>query len=134
MLLAVPASAQGYKDEIIRSSSYLNAYGVLLSQSTNHRLCITADVTGTGIMSKIGVSEIYIEEYSSSLGAWTEFDVWYGINNPNTFYEYNNYYYSNQFYFTGTPGNSYRVTITAFAMNSNGSDTGMVTSAVRTCP
>lgn len=117
-----------------RSSNYLSSYGVLLSQGTNHQLCISVDIEGVRLMTRIGLFEVYIEEYSEVYGGWTEYDVWYGSNNMSTFYEYNSYDYVNQFYFAGTPGNQYRVTITAFAMDGTGSDTGTVTSVVRTCP
>ena len=128
------AYATSTDDSNTRASNYLTSYGILLSQSTNHRLAITVDVEAKRQMSIVGVFEIYIEEYSDTLGAWTEYDVWYGSSNPSLYYAYNSWDYSETFYFTGTPGNKYRVTFTCFAADSSGSDTGSIVSVTRTCP
>lgn len=47
--------------------------------------------------------------------------------------EYNSLDFYKTLYFTGKPGVQFRVTLTAFAMDSTGSDTGTVTSYVVTC-
>lgn len=44
------------------------------------------------------------------------------------FYEYNSRDFVGTTYFQGTPGVSYRVTLTVYARNSKGSDTGYITS------
>lgn len=132
--LSVSAFAATYETAGIQSSAYLSSYGVLLSQSTNHRLAITVDVEGTHLMSRIGIYEIDIEELNSTTGNWEEYDTWYGSSNMSTFYDYDSYDYLNLFYFTGTPGNQYRVIVTVLAMDANGFDTGSVISVTRTCP
>lgn len=117
-----------------RASNYLSSYGINLALAPNHQLAISVDVEAKRQMSRIGVLEIYIEEYNTALGDWDEYDVWYGTSNPNLYYAYNSWDYAETFYFTGTPGKDYRVTFTCFAVDSTGGDTGSVISVTRTCP
>ena len=135
--LILSFSSFAYADECgknnTRASNYLSSYSISLTPTTNHQLVISVDVEAKRQMTSIGVFEMYIEEYNETLGAWDEYDVWYGTSNPSIYYEYNSWDYVGTFYFTGTPGKDYRVTFTCFAMDSTGGDTGSVISVTRTC-
>lgn len=124
-----PAIATNAKASVL-ASWYLDQYGVGVSTASNHRIAVTVNVDGTGVMTRIGVQQLYIEQKVN--GVWKEFDTLYGAEHPE-FYEYNSIDYFDVIYFTGTPGVQYRVTVTAFAMNSTGFDTGKVVSSVITC-
>lgn len=113
-----------------RASLYLSRYGIAVSASDNHRIAMTITIDATGLMTRVGVQELYIE-YKDN-GVWKEFDTLYGVDHPE-FYQYDTVDYYDTLYFTGVAGVQYRVTVTAFAMNSTGSDTGTVTSYVVTC-
>lgn len=114
----------------MRFSWYLDQYSVGLGARANHQMSITMSVDGTGMMTKIGVSTVYIEHKIN--GTWCEFDTLFASDHP-AFYQYNTDNYLDTVYFTGTQGVQYRVTITAYARNSSGSDTGKVTSYIVTC-
>lgn len=87
-------------------------------------------VDGTGIMEKIGVAEVEIE-YKTN-GVWRYYDSLFAAEHPE-FYEYNSRDFVGTTYFQGTPGVSYRVTLTVYARNSKGSDTGYITSYTVIC-
>lgn len=114
----------------VLASWYLDEYGIGVSAATNHRIAMTVNVDGTGKMTRIGVQELYIEQKVN--GVWKEFDTLFGADHPE-YYEYNSYDFFKTLYFTGKPGVQYRITVTAFAMDSTGFDTGKVTSCVVTC-
>lgn len=114
----------------LRASEYLTEYTIGVAATTNHRIAMGITVDGTGTMSKIGVNVIHIEKKVN--GSWTTHDTLFGAEHPE-FYQYNTFSYVDTIYFTGTAGVTYRVTITAFAQNSSGYDTGKVTSYTVTC-
>ena len=87
-------------------------------------------VDGTGIMEKIGVREVEIE-YKAN-GVWHYYESQFASEHPE-FYEYNSRDFVGTTYFQGTPGVSYRVTLTVYARNSKGSDTGYITSYTVVC-
>jgi hypothetical protein len=112
------------------SSYYLSSYAVDLVALGNGEMSVGMDVMGTGVMSKIGVSVLLIEQKIN--GAWQTYDVIYGITQSD-FFAYNTFTYTGEYIFTGTAGVQYRATITAYAKNSSGYDTGNVTSLAVTC-
>lgn len=113
-----------------RASAYLDGYAVAIEARGNGVIAVAMSVDGTGIMEKIGVSEVEIEQKIN--GKWTYYDSQYGAEHPE-FYEYNSRDYLGTTYFNGTPGVSYRVTLTVYARNSQGSDTGYITSYTVVC-
>lgn len=82
-----------------RASNYLSSYGINLAIAPNHQLAISVDVEAKHEMLRVGVFEIYIEEYNETLGDWDEYDVWYGSSNPSLYYAYNSW----DIYFTNLP-------------------------------
>ena len=116
--------------DLPNSSYYLSEYAVDLVALGNGEMSVGMEVVGTGTMSKIGVSILRIEQKIN--GSWVPFDTIYGITQTD-FYFYNTYCYTGEYIFTGTAGVQYRATITAYAKNSSGYDTGNVTSLAVTC-
>lgn len=96
----------------------------------NGTIAVTMTVDGKGKMEKIGVIEVEIEQKVN--GNWRYYDSQYGAEHPE-FYDYNTWDYVGTTYFQGTPGVSYRVTLTVYARNSKGSDTGYITSYTVVC-
>lgn len=68
----------------------------------------------------------------NSNGVWRYYDSLFAAEHPE-FYEYNSRDFVGTTYFQGTPGVSYRVTLTVYARNSKGSDTGYITSYTVIC-
>ena len=114
----------------MRSSSYLDSYSVGIEARGNGTIAVTMTVDGKGKMEKIGVIEVEIEQKVN--GIWRYYDSQYGAEHPE-FYDYNTWDYVGTTYFQGTPGVSYRVTLTVYARNSKGSDTGYITSYTVVC-
>ena len=116
--------------ENTQSSQYLSSYTVALIALSNGKMAVEMDVNATGYMTQVGVQELYIEQKIN--GVWQEFDTVYGAAHSD-FFEYNDYTYLGEYFFYGVNGRQYRVTMTAFARNSSGSDTGDVMSVTATC-
>ena len=113
------------------ASLYLDSYSVTLEPLGDGEMYIDMTVEGTTRMTKLGVVEMLIEERTPT-GTWHEFDTLYGLDNPD-FYGYNRITYIGEYYFEGTVGNEYRVTLLVFAQNANGYDSGEITSVIAPC-
>lgn len=113
-----------------RASLYLDSYSVYLGAHGNGLMSISMDITATGVMSKVGVNEIYIEKKVN--GVWMEHDTMYSVYNSD-FFQHNTRDFVHAVYFNGTVGVKYRVTIWAHARNASGGDSGTVTSYTVTC-
>lgn len=114
-----------------KSSKYLSSYSIALVAKDNCRMSVTMDVSGVRTMDKIGCMMLVIEKKVGN--TWYEVETLLGIENPDEFYFYDSadYFYGISFY--GEAGISYRVTMTAYAKDSTGFDTGEVTSYTVTC-
>ena len=130
LLCVVNASAANGTDIEPQASSYLSSYSVDLLAIGNGQMAVEMDVNAVGYMTKLGVQELYIEQKIN--GVWQEYDTVYGIYHSD-FYAYNDYTYLGEYIFTGTAGVQYRVTMTAYARNSSGSDTGFAYTGAVTC-
>lgn len=130
LCLSINAFAFGPNVENPQASLYLSSYSVDLLAVGNGQMAVEMDVTATGYMNKIGVYSLYIEQKIN--GIWQEYDTVYGILHSD-FYEYNDYSYLGEYYFNGVSGRQYRVTMTAYASNNTGWDTGIVMSGAVTC-
>lgn len=134
--LSMTASASNYPEagmlmtSATRSSAYLDSYSVGIEARGNGTIAVAMTVEGCGQMEKIGVLEVEIEQKIN--GKWTYYDSLYISEHPE-FYARNSWDYVGTTYFQGTPGVSYRVTLTVYASNSQGSDTGYITSYTVVC-
>lgn len=113
-----------------QASLYLDSYGVDILAIGNGQIAIEMDVNATGTMTQLGVHELYIEQKIN--GSWVEYGTVYGAVHSD-FYTYNDSTYLGEYIFNGVAGRQYRVTMTAYARNSTGSDTGEVMSGAVTC-
>lgn len=119
---AVPAFA--------RASYYLDDYYVDLYATGNGGMSVAVVVNGVGVLDKIGVRRIDIEQKIN--GEWIYYDTLDAVEHPE-FYVYNARTYLNEIPFNGTPGVSYRVTVMVYAQRDSGSDTGYVPSLPELC-
>lgn len=136
LLLGLPLPAQAADFDamavyaVARASQYLNGYSVGIEARGSGKIAVAMTVDGTGVMDKIGVIEVEIEQKVN--GAWRYYDSLFASEYPE-FFEYNSRDFVGTTYFQGTPGVSYRVTLTVYARNSKGSDTGYITSHTVVC-
>lgn len=115
------------------ASSQLDQYSVLLKANGNGDMSITMTVDGVTKMIEVGVDEVFIEEKNTATSSWHEFDTYYGMDDKDTFYDYDSYDYIRTIHFNGTVGKYYRVTLSVFGKNEKGTDTGWVTSITVRC-
>lgn len=113
-----------------RASDYLNNYTVALRADGSGVMTVGMSVEGVGIQEKIGVREVMVEKKIN--GVWTYQESLDSVDHPE-FYAYNSRDYLGSVTYKGTPGVSYRVTLTVYARSGTGSDTGYVTSPVVVC-
>ncbi len=113
-----------------RASHYLDSYYVTLAAKGSGKMGIGISVNGVDVEDKIGVQQIDIDVKVN--GKWTYYDTLDCIDYPE-FLESNTDTYINTVYFYGTPGDTYRVTLTAYAEKDGGWDTGYVTSFSAVC-
>lgn len=129
-LMSTALAADAMTRSLTRASDYLDGYSVGIEARGGGKIAVAMTVDGTGTMEKIGVSEVYIEKKVN--GVWKEHETQDAVDHPE-FYDYNSQDYIGNAYFYGDPGVSYRVTLTVYARNSKGSDTGYITSYTVVC-
>ena len=117
----------------VNASDYLEQYSVGLVAKGNGRMAYPVTVDGVTKMDKIGLMTVIIDEKNTSNGTWHEYEVYYGMDDPDTYYDYDSYDYFHTLYFNGVPGRYYRVTLLVYAGDSTGCDTGWITSATVRC-
>lgn len=104
------------------ASHYISSYETYLRGYSKGKLLLYADVIGTDIMDKIGLSNVYVQEYNS--GSW---------NTVMSFsdYKYKEYDYLNEFILTVVSGRTYRTIVYFYSEKNGGSDTrSVITSSV----
>lgn len=108
----------------ITASEQLSSYYASLSNISSGTMSVAFTVTGThNNMTKIGAQKIVIEREATS-GKWQTYYTFTG------YYGYNRLSYGSTIDFDVMPGQNYRATLTAYASDSVGSDTGSVTSGI----
>lgn len=133
LIICILVSTVTTVDAVANASEYLAAYSIALSAKGNDKMSVNVIVHGVDDMNKIGVQTLKIEEKYSTSGSWHYYDTLYGRDDPDEFYDYGIHLFSNTFYFNGTPGYYYRVIATVYAGNSQGYDTGEITSSASLC-
>ena len=117
-----------------RASAYVDGVYTLLRAEGNGEMYLYANVDGVGIMSQIGLDYVIIQEAPTANGPWSTFDIWEGDDDLDLYYWYNDSIYLEEFYFDGTPGMYYQVTLIAFAgITGQGGDTSTLTSRAVEC-
>lgn len=104
-----------------RSSAYLNSYAATITPTSNGKIVITADVSGVGRMSKIGISTIYLYE-STDRSSFYRVATYESDDYPEMM-EYNTTnYFRDVVTYQGTTGRYYYASVYVYAANANGSD------------
>lgn len=132
MLLSINCTAFASEENDLseHASYYLDSYAVVLTAKGNGKMAITANVEGVGVQDQIGLLSIDIDQKVD--GKWCYYDTLDAVDHPE-FYDYDSWDYFHTIYFYGTPGVSYRVTLTVYAEKGGGWDTGYVSSFAATC-
>lgn len=112
------------------ASEYLDGYAIGVNAKGGGRMSITFIVYGTDTMDKIGAQKIVVEEWDGA--SWTDI-ITYTVEEYPNFYATQASEYTASVSFYGLPGLQYRATLTAYAELDGGSDTGTVTSPIKTC-
>lgn len=112
------------------ASEYLDGYAIGVNAKGGGRMSITFIVYGTDTMDKIGAQKIVVEEWDGA--SWTDI-ITYAVEEYPNFYATQAAEHGASVAFYGLPGLQYRATLTAYAEKDGGSDTGTVTSPIKTC-
>ncbi len=129
MMFGISGTALASEGQV-RASPYLESYYVALFAKGNGKMAVAVSVNGVEKEDVIGMLEVYIEQKID--GKWHYYDSLVSVEYPE-FMERNTVTYLHTIYFQGTPGDTYRVTITVYAEKDGGSDTGYVTSSSEVC-
>lgn len=113
-----------------QASDYLDGCSLRLRSTSGGRMAVDITVDAVGIADIVGVREIYIERQEGT--KWKFYDSMDSVEHPE-FYDYDSRDYLATIYFDGVPGDTYRVTITAYAKKGAGSDTLDFTSYAVLC-
>ena len=111
-----------------RASAWFTGYGASIVAAGNGKIKIEFTVVGTGTMTKLGASTIYI--YKSN-GAFVK-TISYTTSGNVYMMGYNTAYHSGSVPYSGVAGQKYYAVVTFFAKNSSGSDTRSYTTAYKT--
>lgn len=112
------------------ASEYLDGYAIGINAKGGGLMSVTFIVYGTDTMDKIGAQKIVVEEWDGK--NWESPITYTSEKNPK-FYATQAAEHTASVTFYGTPGLQYRATLTAYAELDGGSDTGTVTSPIKTC-
>lgn len=112
------------------ASNYLDSYAIVLVAKGSSKMTISYTVGGTGVMDKIGVQKLTIQEKTGS--AWSDYLVYTGGGNQD-FYGYNKTDHTGDVSFYGTPGKYYRAIMVVYAEKNGGYDTGTITCTEKVC-
>ena len=105
---------------MVRASNQITSYSTDVFASGDGKLAIQASITGTGVMNNIGIEEIKIYTRYGYGNNWTLHDTI--PQNSDGMYMTNTFKYANTISYLGTAGTYYKVVVTVFAENANGSD------------
>lgn len=101
-----------------RASNFFTASSVYFWHTSGNNYQIWFDVTATGIMSKLGVSEIKVQRSTDEVN-WTTVKT-YDMADYSRMTDSNTSTYANYVPYTATTGYSYKAKVTLYAKNSSG--------------
>ena len=134
LIFSLSASAVASVDEVLidetRSSEYLRSYNVAIFATGNDKMKVSFSVAAKRTMDYVGVWEIEIEKKVA--GSWT-YDRTLSHEEYSNFLKTNSSRNNSEVIFNGVRGVEYQATITAYAADSNGSDSKLATSFSATC-
>ena len=111
-----------------RASAWLSGYSSSIEASGNGILNIKFRVVGTGTMTKLGASLIYIYKSDGTRVA----TISHATKGNEYMMGFNTAYHSGSVPYSGVAGQKYYAVVTFFAKNSSGSDTRSYTTAYKT--
>ena len=109
------------------ASAYISSYSVSIINGGSGKLKVDFDVTGTGVMTKIGATSIAIYKCNGTYVG----TIRYTDSGRSGMMGNNDYYHSDVETYNVTPG-SYYVVVTVYAKNSSGFDAISVTTGCKT--
>lgn len=112
------------------ASDYIASVGVSLSANGDGQMTVKYDVVGKGIMNKVGVMSITIDQKVN--GQWKPYTT-FSVVQHKEYYAYDAISKQGSQAFSATPGVTYRATVLGYAENSSGSDTSSATSGTTVC-
>lgn len=130
MMLAIAMSVTAAAT--VRASKYLESYQVTVEAKGSGKMVVGYGVYGTRTMDQLGAQKIVIE-VETTPGRWIPIITIDGDSNTDKYYAYNSLFCEGTYTFYGNPGDVYRATLTAYAANGSGSDTGEVESSETVC-
>ena len=116
-----------------RASEYLDGYVLDPIALGNGEIELYVRVEAVYDVDRVGIMLLQIEERNSPTSSWHSYDTLWGSDDPDKFYDYNFAYYTGIFVFDLTPGRDYRFTITAYAGDTTGFDTRVISTGAITC-
>ena len=110
-----------------RASSYFSSYSASITASDNGKMNINFRVVGTGTMTKLGVSTVYIYKNGTRIATRS-----YTADGNEYMMGSNTAYHSGSVPYVGVAGQKYYAVVTFYAKNSKGSDTRTYTTSTIT--
>ena len=114
---------------VSRASDYLDDYTATLTALGNGRIAVTVDVSGTGPMTEIGASKIYMYESTNNTDFYQV--ATYTSDEYPEMLTSGSYYFDDAIIHNGVAGRYYIASVYFYAANNTGSDTGHYTT--RSC-
>ena len=127
MLFALTTAASA------RASAYLDGYRLSPTALGNGEIELYVRIEAVYAVDRVGIMALQIEERYSPTSSWHLYDTILGSEDPDTYYFYDFPIYTGTFTFDLTPGYDYRFIVTAYAGDSTGFDTGVVSTIPITC-
>ena len=116
-----------------RASAYLDGYRLDPTALGDGKVELYVRIEAVYAVDRVGVMLLQIDERNSPTSSWHSYDTILGSDDPDKCYYYNLPYYAGTFTFDLTPGRDYRFTVTAYAGDETGFDTGVVSTAIVHC-
>lgn len=126
-LLSIGVFAAYNPPDSPNASAYISSYSVSIINGGSGKLKVDFDVTGTGVMTKIGATCISIYKSNGNYVG----TIWNTDSGRSGMLGSNKIYHSDIESYTVTPG-SYYVKVSIYAKNSSGFDTITVTTGSKT--
>lgn len=108
ILLSVPAFAA------VKASGQIDVYDISVTKVSRGKIAIEFSVDGTGRMDRIGASSIIVYENGTVVASYDADDTGMSVRRST--------YHANTIYFNGTAGTRYKVEVTVFAEDADGTD------------
>lgn len=127
IVFLVSAPVYAFADEA-RASAWFTGYGASVVASGNGKINVEFTVVGTGTMTKLGASLIYIYKSDGTRIA----TISHATKGNEYMMKSNTAFHSDSVPYAGVAGQKYYAVVIFFAKNSSGSDTRSYTTSITT--